>query len=192
MKDSGLTRRAFLAAVTTTAAVSAWSAPNTARVVPRKISPNEKVNVAGIGVGGKGSSDILSFLSPLFTESRRFKGRIRAELCVRSDREDTCFYIRLSVVKNGVAYSLRDDIMSLRLSSPDYHPGEEAVLCFSCAPLSFRIEEGERLRLDVSSSDFPHYSVHTNRPGLQADMAEAICSNNTVICGKSAIFLPFE
>ncbi len=62
MKDSGLTRRAFLAAVTTTAAVSAWSAPNTARVVPRKISPNEKVNVAGIGVGGKGSSDILSFL----------------------------------------------------------------------------------------------------------------------------------
>ena len=55
------TRRAFLAATTTTATM-AWSQsgtkPNTAKVVPRKISPNEKMNVAGIGVGGKGTSDI--------------------------------------------------------------------------------------------------------------------------------------
>ncbi|MBP9004607.1 MAG: Gfo/Idh/MocA family oxidoreductase [Candidatus Hydrogenedentes bacterium] len=59
-----LTRRAFLAAATTTATLAAGSAiaqaPNTAKVVPRKLSPNEKVNVAAIGAGGKGLSDIMS------------------------------------------------------------------------------------------------------------------------------------
>ena len=63
MRDNKLTRRAFLAATTTTAAITAFGAKaqvNTARVVPRKLSPNEKMNVAGIGVGGKGAGDIMS------------------------------------------------------------------------------------------------------------------------------------
>ncbi|MBI2424307.1 MAG: Gfo/Idh/MocA family oxidoreductase [Candidatus Hydrogenedentes bacterium] len=62
MKDSGLTRRAFLAATTTTAVVSlsAAAAPNTAQVVPGKKSPNEKLNVAAIGSGGKGLGDIMA------------------------------------------------------------------------------------------------------------------------------------
>ncbi|NLN92009.1 MAG: Gfo/Idh/MocA family oxidoreductase [Candidatus Hydrogenedens sp.] len=58
-----LTRRAFLASATSSALTAgAFAArPNRARVVPGKISPNEKLNVAGIGVGGKGTHDILSF-----------------------------------------------------------------------------------------------------------------------------------
>ena len=63
MQDKHLSRRAFLAATTTSAVVasSAWAqTPNTAKVVPRKISPNEKLNVAGIGVGGMGAGDIMA------------------------------------------------------------------------------------------------------------------------------------
>ena len=63
MDDIKLTRRAFLAATTTTAAigvVGCATGPNLARVVPRKISPNEKANVAAIGAGGKGNSDIMN------------------------------------------------------------------------------------------------------------------------------------
>ncbi len=61
-KDS-ITRRAFLAAATTSAAGLALGAqaPNTAKVVPGKISPNEKLNVAAIGAGGKGREDIFNF-----------------------------------------------------------------------------------------------------------------------------------
>ncbi len=63
MKHNNLTRRAFLAATTTTAVVSGlWpTRVNAAKVIPRKLSPNEKLNVAGIGVGGKGTQDIMSF-----------------------------------------------------------------------------------------------------------------------------------
>ncbi len=51
--ENALSRRAFLAATTTTALVTARGEPNTARVVPGKISPNETVVVGMIGLGGR-------------------------------------------------------------------------------------------------------------------------------------------
>jgi predicted dehydrogenase len=61
MMDKELSRRAFLAVTTTTAAGFAFPARcNDAKVVPRKISPNEKLNIAGIGCGGQGKSDVMN------------------------------------------------------------------------------------------------------------------------------------
>ena len=73
MTNNSLTRRAFLAATTTAALVAttdmtlafaedATRMPkiNTAKVIPRKLSPNEKLNIAAIGAGGKGKDDIMS------------------------------------------------------------------------------------------------------------------------------------
>ena len=59
MNMSQLTRRAFIATATTTVAWSLARA-NDAKVVPRKVSPNEKLNIAAIGSGGKGWTDITS------------------------------------------------------------------------------------------------------------------------------------
>jgi predicted dehydrogenase len=58
-----MTRRAFLATATLSAAATTAKGedkpvkPNTAKVVPGKISPNETLNIAAIGAGGKGLSD---------------------------------------------------------------------------------------------------------------------------------------
>jgi predicted dehydrogenase len=61
MDKNQITRRAFLAASTTTAVLAGCtSKPNTAKVVPGKVSPNQKVNVAAIGGGGKGLDDIMN------------------------------------------------------------------------------------------------------------------------------------
>ncbi|MCP4646055.1 MAG: Gfo/Idh/MocA family oxidoreductase [bacterium] len=64
MGKKSMSRRSFLAATTLTGAggcvTAAATKPNTAKVVPRKVSPNEKLNVAAIGAGGKGFSDITS------------------------------------------------------------------------------------------------------------------------------------
>ena len=60
MKEIRLTRRAFLASTTTTAVLAGRVyAQNTAQVVPRKLSPNEKMNTACIGVGGMGQGDVM-------------------------------------------------------------------------------------------------------------------------------------
>ena len=59
MSDTTLSRRAFLAAATTTAALSACATrTNTARVVPGRVSPNERLNIAAIGAGGMGRANI--------------------------------------------------------------------------------------------------------------------------------------
>jgi predicted dehydrogenase len=59
MNETPLSRRAFLAAATTTALASGCATTvNTAKVVPGKISPNEKLNIAGIGVGGMGRGNL--------------------------------------------------------------------------------------------------------------------------------------
>jgi len=62
MKQDDLTRRAFLTVAAGAGAAFAaraqQSKPNTAKVVPRKISPNEKLNIAGIGAGGKAREDL--------------------------------------------------------------------------------------------------------------------------------------
>ena len=59
MNRNELTRRAFLAS-TTVSAVGAGATVrmNTAKVVPRKVSPNEKLNIAAVGAGGMGFSNL--------------------------------------------------------------------------------------------------------------------------------------
>ncbi len=61
MKEIALSRRAFLAATTTSTLIAGATrayAINTASVIPRKLSPNEKLNIASIGVGGMGAGDV--------------------------------------------------------------------------------------------------------------------------------------
>ncbi len=59
MKNHNITRRAFLAAATTSAVLPGWAArSNTARVVPRKVSPNERLHIAAVGIGGMGRANI--------------------------------------------------------------------------------------------------------------------------------------
>ena len=59
MNKTGINRRAFLAAATSGAMTltRTAAAPRGAGVVQRRVSPNEKLNIACIGAGGKGVSD---------------------------------------------------------------------------------------------------------------------------------------
>lgn len=63
MSNSRLSRRDFLAAATTSAALSACATRvKTTQVAPRKISPNEKLNVAVIGCGGQGQQNVKNLM----------------------------------------------------------------------------------------------------------------------------------
>ena len=115
-----------------------------------------------------------------------------ARLRVRSDCEDTCFYIRLSLVKEEGDYGLRDDINQISNFAPDYVPGEEIEMDFSFDEHAFVIKKGEKLRIDVSSSAFPLYVRHTNNRGPFALQTTAKIAHNTVICNKSNITIFVE
>ena len=117
---------------------------------------------------------------------------MRIKLRVRSDCEDTCFYIRLSLDKKEGAYGLRDDIRKISEAAPGYRPGEAADLDFVFDEHAFQIAPGERIRIDVSSSAFPYFVSHTNRKGLFSEIESAKIACNTVIAGGSYLLIPVE
>ena len=136
--------------------------------------------------------DILSFHTPEFAEDVFVKGKMSAKLRVRSTCEDTCFYVRLSLVKPEGDYGLRDDILAISNVKSDYVPGTEVELNFSFDEHAFVIKKGEKIRIDVSSSAFPLYVPHTNQKGLFSEQTTAKIADNTVICEKSLLKLPVE
>ena len=131
--------------------------------------------------------DIISFLSEPLEEELVCEGQMEVELHCRSTAEDTCFYVRLDLVRDGKARALRDDIDSLCRLDTDYCPGDERVLRFRFAPHAFKLLPGDQLRLDVSSSCVPYFQVHTNIKGLQARQAVAKSCRNTIILASSFI-----
>lgn len=133
--------------------------------------------------------DILSFFTPEFEEDTTISGKIRAKLRVKSDCEDTCFYVRLSLCKEEGYYGLRDDINQISNFCPDYKPGEEIDMEFIFDEHAFVVHKGEKIRIDVSSSAFPHYVPHTNQRGNFALQTTAKIAHNTIILDKSSITL---
>jgi len=133
--------------------------------------------------------DIVSFLSDPLENPLVCEGAFEVELHCRSTAEDTCFYVRLDVVRGGKALSLRDDIDSLCRADKNYTPGEERVLTCKFAPHAFELFPGDRLRLDVSSSCVPYFQVHTNIKGLQALQDRAKTCRNTILTGASRLRL---
>ena len=93
--------------------------------------------------------------------------------------------MRLSIVRNGKAIGIRDDIDSLCRLEKTYTQGTERNITFTLGDISMQIQKDDILRLDVSSSCVPYFQVHTNRKGLLALHDHAEISRNTIITGKS-------
>ncbi len=136
--------------------------------------------------------DVVSFVLPPVTERLDVRGRMTAELTVESDCEDTCFYIRVSVDKgDGTWYLLRDDITSLSTAVRDgrlVKSGKQATITYRFPDHAFRLEPGDRLRVDVSSA-CSQFAPHSNVVGDQFTIREPKVAHNQVIASKSRLIL---
>jgi putative CocE/NonD family hydrolase len=132
--------------------------------------------------------DVISFTSKPFEKDTIVEGRMKVSLTVKTDCEDTCFYIRAHIVKkDGKTYSLRDDITSVLREVKNYQPNTKVTINFELVEHSFMFEKGDKLRVDVSSSCIPSFSVHTNYKGNQNTIGKTKVANNTIISGESFI-----
>ncbi len=134
--------------------------------------------------------DIISCYTPEFEEDTYIKGKIKAKLKVNSDCEDTCFYVRISLCKEEGDYGIRDDINKISNFVSEYMPNSEIDISFSFDEHSFVVKKGEKLRIDISSSAWPHYVPHTNQKGAFHTQTTAKVANNTVDLSESYIELP--
>ncbi len=132
--------------------------------------------------------DIISFISPAFEKDTIVEGKMKVSLSVKTDCQDTCFYVRVNIEKkDGKTYSLRDDITSVLREQKDYQPNTKTRINFECVEHSFMFEKGDKLRVDVSSSCIPSFSVHTNFKGNQNTLSKTRKANNTIFTGESYI-----
>ena len=134
--------------------------------------------------------DIISLYTPEFPETTFVKGKMKAKLKVKSNCEDTCFYVRISLCKAEGDYGLRDDINQISNFLENYISNDEMEMDFSFDEHAFVIHAGEKLRIDISSSAYPHYVRHTNHKGLFSEQTTAKIADNTVILDESYIEIP--
>ncbi len=145
-------------------------------------------------------ADIITFLSPLLTEPLTLSGSIKVELYVSSSAPATAFTVKVSeVFANGEAFNIRDDITDIRYVDgeiiEDYIPGNIRKLSFDLADVYWKLQTGSKLRVDVSSSNFPAYHIHPNTTKVWGEEAEAQAAEQTIYFGgdtPSSITIPVE
>ncbi len=136
--------------------------------------------------------DVASFISPASAAGFTSAGAATVALEVRSNCPDTAFYVRLCAVKGSAAWVISDSIASLCYELGEYRPGAQVTLRFKLDPVPWRFEPGDRLRLDVSSSNYPTFAVHTNTRGPWAEQTAMRPAVNTVVFGNSKVILPVQ
>lgn len=143
--------------------------------------------------------DVISFVSGKLDEKILVEGSIRVRLFVSSDAEDTAFTAKImEVFPDGRTVNVRGSITTLAFrNSSDYRqeyvPGEIVEASIQMWDIAWCFRKGSRIRVDISSSDFPQYAVHTNYPGLWSLQKETKKAVQTVYTGlkyPSAILLP--
>jgi predicted acyl esterase len=135
--------------------------------------------------------DMVTFVLPPMSARFDVRGRMEAELAVSSDCEDSSFYIRVCVDQGGGKWLLlRDDIMSLAYDSP-YVPETRRVLRFRFADHAFRLEKGDRLRVDVSGA-CEHFAPHPNVKGPLFRERNPKVAFNRIFADESRLILFVE
>tara|TARA_X000001036_G_scaffold170822_1_gene161555 strand:+ start:91 stop:468 length:378 start_codon:yes stop_codon:yes gene_type:complete len=114
-------------------------------------------------------------------------------MIVSSSAPDTSFTFKLiEEFADGRAINIRDAITSLayRNGSKEpsfYEPGQKLEIEIVSWPIEWRVSAGSRLRLDISSSDFPKYHAHSNRAGPWAKQVGTDLATQTLYGGELAI-----
>lgn len=141
--------------------------------------------------------DVLSFVSEPLKEDFTLNGKACVRLSVESDCEDTAFTAKImEVTPEGKAYNIRSSITTLEQGNTKagaYEPGSVAEISMEMWNIVYMIPKGSRVRIDISSSDFPQYHVHSNQKGLWSEQTENKIAHQTIHMGgvhASCVILP--
>ena len=122
-------------------------------------------------------SDVLTFQTPPLENDVEVTGPITVKLHASSSARDTDFTAKLIDVcplsddyPDGLAINLTDSIIRARYrngwDAPELlEPGTIYELVFELYPTSNVFKKGHRIRLDISSSNWPRFDVNPNTGG---------------------------
>jgi putative CocE/NonD family hydrolase len=131
--------------------------------------------------------DILVYTSEPFKDGTELSGPITPTLYVSSDAKDTDFTVKvLDVYPDGRAYNLDETIQRMRYRDGYTKPlvwmeaGKIYKVTFQPLTTSNYFAPGHRLRIEVSSSNFPRFDRNLNTGGNNYDEAKGVVANNKV------------
>ncbi|MCH1431865.1 MAG: CocE/NonD family hydrolase [Flavobacteriaceae bacterium] len=144
--------------------------------------------------------DILVYTSDPLEEGIEMSGFIESVLYLSSDVKDTDLTIKIiDVLPDGTAYNLDETIQRVRYREgydKEVFMGKDKVYKVELTPMatSNYFKKGHRIRVEVSSSNFPRFSRNLNTGGNNYDESESVVARNTIHHSKrypSHIKLPF-
>lgn len=139
--------------------------------------------------------DVLHFDTPALDEAMEITGKIQVSLKVSTDAEDTAFSVKiLEVFEDGRTINIVDGITSLsyrnNADAPlDYTPNEPVTVTIEMWPIAWEIQRGSRIRVEISSSNFPAYHVHSNFKGAWASISEYKIARQTLYVGEDTSYI---
>jgi putative CocE/NonD family hydrolase len=137
--------------------------------------------------------DVLCYTTPPFEQDTEITGPLQAHLTVSTSAVDTDFYAKLThVYPDGQSYNLAEGI--LRLSGrnfdgvwADTKPGEPIEITITLGATSIVVREGFRLRLQVTSSNFPQFDRNMNTGNPVGTDAKGLAALQTVFHGEGRL-----
>jgi uncharacterized protein len=131
--------------------------------------------------------DILVYSTEPLKEGVEVSGPIEVTLYVSSDAKDTDFTVKLiDVLPDGRAYNLDETIQRMRYRNGYDKPqvwmesGKVYKVKLQAMTTSNYFEAGHRIRIEVSSSNFPRFDRNMNTGGKNYDEAKGVIANNAV------------
>ncbi len=130
--------------------------------------------------------DVLVYTSQPLEQGAEVTGFVDVTLYVSSDAPDTDFTVKLvDVHPDGTAYNLDDTIQRAR-----YREGYDRQVMMAAGEVyelelgpmatSSFFAEGHRIRIEVSSSNFPRFERNLNTGGRNYDETEGRVARNTI------------
>jgi len=144
-------------------------------------------------------SDVLVFTTPAFAKDTEVTGPVSLELYVSSSAVDTDFTgMLVDVWPNGFAQNLTSGILRMRYRNsqekPELaNPGETYHITVDLWATSNVFLAGHKLRLEVSSSNFPRFDRNLNTGEEQARAMRMMKATNVIYHDKahpSALSVP--
>jgi putative CocE/NonD family hydrolase len=143
--------------------------------------------------------DVLSYTTPVLERPLTVAGPVEVSLFVSSSAKDTDFHVKLvDVYPDGKAINLADDALRARYREGFskkvwMRRGEVYEIRLSNMLTGAHFPAGHRIRLDVSSSNFPAYERNLNTGGNNFDETSWVVAENTIHYSRqypSRVILP--
>ena len=130
--------------------------------------------------------DVLVYTTPVLDQEVEVTGPVSLILYVSTSAPNTDFTAKLvDVFPDGLARNLTDGILRVRyresLEAPKLMtPGEVYRMTIDAGVTSNVFRAGHRIRLEISSSNFPRFDRNPNTGALPADAREMRKATQTV------------